>query len=271
MEKTIITLPQIENIEFSIAYLNIKPQEFLEGREQHIHSECEIYVHLSGDVSFMVEDNIYPVSPGNIIITRPNEYHHCIYNSDKNHEHFWILFSVDGNEELFKKFFDRKLGKNNLLILNANDEKECIEICRQMVGSNTEDSIKNYLLFFKLMNLLESADTPVFKNIDSKDMSAALKFIGHNYMKPITVRDIAEYSHVSVNTLERKFLKSLMITPNSYLRQKRLANAAKLLLQGESVTDACLKSGFSDCSGFINCFKKAYGLTPLKYKQQTKK
>lgn len=271
MQKTVLTLPKMENFEFSIAYSNKKPQDFIEGREQHIHNECEIYVHLSGDVSFMVEDTIYSVSPGNIIITRPNEYHHCIYNSDKMHEHFWILFSADGNEKIFNQFFERKLGKDNLLILNVNDEEECIKICRLMVECGNEDVIGNYLLFFRLIKLLQGADKPIFKTNDQKDVSAALKFIGHNYMKPITIRDIAEYSHMSVNTLERKFLKSLMITPNSYLKQKRLANAAKLLLQGDSVTDACLKSGFSDCSGFINNFKKAYGLTPLKYKQQIKK
>ena len=28
---------------------------------QHIHNMCEIYVNVSGDVSFMVENNIYPV------------------------------------------------------------------------------------------------------------------------------------------------------------------------------------------------------------------
>ena len=32
--------------------------------------ECEIYLNLSGDVSFEVENRIYPVSPGTVILTR---------------------------------------------------------------------------------------------------------------------------------------------------------------------------------------------------------
>ena len=42
--------------------------------DAHVHEECEIYINLSGDVSFMVENRLYPVSYGNIIITRPFEY-----------------------------------------------------------------------------------------------------------------------------------------------------------------------------------------------------
>lgn len=261
-------LPKIEKFGFSITYSNKKPQDFIEGREQHIHNECEIYIHLSGDVSFMVEDTIYPVSRGSIIITRPNEYHHCIYNSDKKHEHFWILFSSSGNEEWLKLFFERDAGRNNLLFLNAAELEECIDLCHELRNGDCSDSIGNYFKFFKLLKLLESADTPVFKNEFPKDLSLVLSFVGQNFMQPITVKDIAEVAHMSVNTLERKFLKSLKTTPNFYLREKRLANAVKLLSKGESVTDSCLKSGFSDCSGFINLFKKRYGVTPLKYKQQ---
>ena len=39
----------------------------------HIHSFCEVYLNLSGDVSFVVEDSVYPVGRGDIIITKPNE------------------------------------------------------------------------------------------------------------------------------------------------------------------------------------------------------
>lgn len=261
-------LPKIENFGFSITYSNKKPQDFIEGREQHIHNECEIYMHISGDVSFMVEDTIYPISKGSIVITRPNEYHHCIYNSDKEHEHYWILFSCAGNEEWLKLFFERKAGRDNLLFLNAAELEECMVLCDELIDADQKDDTGNFFKFFKLLKILEAADTPTFTNEFPKDLSLALSFVGQNFMKSITVKDIAEAAHMSVNTLERKFLKSLKTTPNNYLREKRLANAIKLLARGESVTDSCLKSGFSDCSGFINMFKKTYGLTPLKYKQQ---
>ena len=47
-----------------------------------------------------------------------------------------------------------------------------------------------------------------------------------------------------------------------------MALAEKLLRIDISVTDACYRAGFSDCSRFILCFKKKFGKTPLKYKQE---
>ena len=58
----------------------------------HIHSFCEVYLNLSGDVSFVVEDSVYPVGRGDIIITKPNEVHRCVYHSDCVHEHFCLWF-----------------------------------------------------------------------------------------------------------------------------------------------------------------------------------
>lgn len=97
----------------------------------HIHNECEIYINLSGDVSFVVENNIYSVIPGSIIITRPFEYHHCVYHSNKLHRHFRILFSASGNEYLFDDFYKRNAGENNLLILEADKSNELISVLKK--------------------------------------------------------------------------------------------------------------------------------------------
>ena len=105
-----ITLPAQDSITFDIKYVDMPPEAADKTNNSHVHPECEIYINLSGDVSFMVEKRIYPITPGSIIITRPYEYHHCIYHSDKPHRHFWILFSApadnDGSKStLYSKFF----------------------------------------------------------------------------------------------------------------------------------------------------------------------
>ena len=56
----------------------------------HLHDCCEVYVNLSGDVSFAIGSHVYPVAPGDVIITRPNELHHCIYHSDCRHGHYCL-------------------------------------------------------------------------------------------------------------------------------------------------------------------------------------
>ena len=62
-------------------------------------------------------------------------------------------------------------------------------------------------------------------------------------------------------------MQTLNISPSEYIKKKRLANAAKLLSKGYTVSEASSQSGFSDYSNFIALFKKTYGVTPLKYKK----
>ena len=59
--------------------LNITQDSPARYSPAHIHDLCEIYVNLSGNVSFVVERNLYKILPGDIIITKPYEYHHCVY------------------------------------------------------------------------------------------------------------------------------------------------------------------------------------------------
>ena len=69
------TIPPISAVDFTISHMNKDATSPLNHNESHIHKECEIYINLSGDVSFEVENHIYPISRGSVIITRPYEYH----------------------------------------------------------------------------------------------------------------------------------------------------------------------------------------------------
>ena len=66
--------------------------------QPHSHDCYEFYINVSGDVSFLVENSLYPLSRGDVIIARPGEQHHCVYRSDKPHKMFWILFDCEKNQ-----------------------------------------------------------------------------------------------------------------------------------------------------------------------------
>lgn len=262
---------EIKPFEMTATYIEIDSKSPLNVYDNHIHNECEIYINLSGDVSFAVENSVYPVVPGGIIITRPLEYHHCIYHTDKLHKHFWILFSAAGNERLFDIFYKREPGKNNLLMLPADKTEELFALCYRMIDG-CEDESERYYCFFTLIHLLNSAtavNAP--DHLDNDCIIKAISCINSSLSRHISVTEIARECNVSVNTLERRFLRELNISPSAYIKKKRLANAAKLLSDGYSVTDTAEMSGFADTSNFISLFKKAYHTTPLQYKKSGKK
>lgn len=258
--------------EFKVAYQDMGGEMEANKLDSHVHPECEIYINLTGNVSFMVENKIYPIVPGSIIITRPYEYHQCLFHSDAWHKHFWILFSAAGNEHLFPQFFSRKKGENNLLMLPVDKREELIALCHGIVAG-TQSEADKYSSFFRLIRLLELALVDDKSDCDSiaPDVVGALSYIDENFDSPITVKELADSVHVSVNTLERHFKDTIHCSPSEYIKRKRLARAASLLHRGATVMQACNESGFSDYSGFITLFKKNYGITPLKYRNEHKK
>lgn len=257
----------IKPFDIMVKYLDIDADSPENVFDHHIHTECEIYINISGDVSFVVENNIYPVVPGSIIITRPFEYHHCVYHSNERHRHFWILFSSHGNEDLLDIFFDRKTGEKNLIMLPQDKTEEIIALCHKMTDKS-ESKQKGYYRFFKLLDLLgkgDAASNPA--TAYTEDIIYSVNYINNNISDNISITELSKRVNVSVNTLERHFMQFVGMPPSVYIKKKRLANAARLLSEGCTVTEASEKSGFSDYSGFISLFKKTYGITPLKYKK----
>ena len=238
--------------------------------DSHTHPWCEIYLNFSGDVMFMVESRVYPISAGSVILTRPNEFHHCIYNSfSEVHRHFCIQFSAEGNERLLKRFFDRPLGADNLITLGGEEQREAEQLCRMLLDSDAAE-LERYGAFFRLIALLEAphpSDGAVSETPLPPDVRIALDYIQAHLSAPMTVTEIAAAAHVSVNTLERHFLSSMKVAPSEFLKERRFAVAQALLREGKSVLEACEGSGFSDYSHFIALFRKRFGVTPLRYKK----
>lgn len=236
--------------------------------EFHVHPECEIYINLSGDVSFAVEDMIYPIVPGSVIITEPYEYHHCAYHSDAIHRHIWILFSTAGNESFFEPFFQTKSKNGNLRMLSGEQLRTVTSLCRKLQQEHLTEFDK-VQLFFRLLWYLEEAETPErLGDGCPESLTLALNYITQHLAEPIRISELADVAHISVNTLERQFLEYLNMAPSRYLRRKRLANAARCLSAGSSVMKACSDSGFSDYSNFISLFRQNFGITPLQYRKQ---
>ena len=263
-------IESVNGFGINISYLKVDENPSMNHIGTHIHEECEIYFNMSGDVSCIVEGNIYPVKKGSLIITRPFEYHHCVYHSKALHEFFCIWFPVNGNEKLLSLFTDRNAGEGNIIVLDEKNAQSFSENCFALLDKNISAFEKNYR-FFKMIHLLGKGieDEEISRNMPD-DIEKALKFIERSYLEKITVKDIAAESHVSINTLERHFREYLRVTPLAYIAKKRIFHAAMLLNQGMGVSEACEKSGFTDYSGFIAKFRKTFGITPLQYKKKSK-
>ena len=103
-----------------------------------------------------------------------------------------------------------------------------------------------------------------------KNMGPAIDFISAHFREPVTVRQLAKMTHLSVSQFERNFKKLFKITPRKYLTQVRLDAAARLLVETTGTIAAIAnETGFYDQSYFTKQFKAAKGVTPARYRRNS--
>lgn len=269
MDHNAFILPALPQIEFSVTKTKIDALSPTNHHEAHIHKTCEVYINLSGNVSFAVEDRLYPISRGSVIITRPYEYHHCVYHSNAMHEHYWITFSTEQGLDFLRIFFDREKGVDNHITLDESALTEVCDVLNGLTCDQTDVLERRIMLlrFFQILSKSSRHSTPSGYEHLPDDVAVTLEYIENHLCEDIDVETLAKIGLVSVNTLERHFKESVGLSPMTAFRRKRMLTSLMYLRNGFSVTEAAQKSGFSDYSNYIQLFRKQFGMTPGEYKR----
>lgn len=257
--------PLVNEFQFQIKYSRLTRTSHVNQIDMHSHRELELYINLTGNISFLVEDTLYPVTRGDIVVSHPGELHHCVYNSDQEHQLFWILVDIDSNRPLFDQFFQNVSG--HYFSLCQDTKNELIHICRLLLDEQPAGLERHYYFLRLLMILKENASSSKsIQNAMPADLTEVLRYIDTHLSESIKVSDIAAALYLSESTIERRFKTYLNMRPLEFIHKKKMILAAELLRSGESVLNAGISAGYSDNSYFINIFKRFYGITPFQYK-----
>jgi len=74
--------------------------------------------------------------------------------------------------------------------------------------------------------------------------------------------------NMSLSTFKRRFARLYGTSPNKWLLQKRMEQAASLLHQQEKPSQIYHKVGYENHSSFTQSFKQVYGVTPREFQQK---
>ncbi len=247
----------------------------MEGREPmaynfppHMHDALEIYVLLEGDVSFMVEHNLYHLQAGDAIITKPNEIHNCILNTPGAHKHLCFWFSV-GSKAFVGDFLEHDFGKDNLISPSQEDKRYLLSLYEKLHECSEKDGKRyEFSLLLQILDALgKSLSCTLAPQQMPPELKAILSDINDNFLDIKGLDYFTQKYFISQSTLNRLFRSYLHTTPGLYLEAKRLAHSRLLLKKGKSVLVACMESGFSEPSNYIRLFKKRFGITPGQYRE----
>ncbi len=247
----------------------------------HLHSGYEIFFLVSGDVHYFVENKLYPLKHGDLIITNNHEIHKPSFQSDQPYERITIefdptvlgLFSSE-KFDLMNCFYNRPLGEQNKIALNDMQVGEVLQLFHktERFSHNASDGdeilIINYMaelliyinrIFFKIVPDDEFIDI-------SKKLRPIIDHIDQNLDADLSLEALEKKFYISRYYLSKLFKKSIGSTIHNYITYKRISKAKKLLAEGVSVTQTCERCGYNDYSNFLSMFKRTVGISPGKYK-----
>lgn len=254
----------------------------------HHHDFYEIYLLLRGQVSYTVENHLYRMRPGDIMLVSPLELHQARIMTDAEPYERIVLWaarayleSLSSPRTSLTRCFDTTVpGHTNLLRLPGAGSAEMRRRLERLGELHQQDAYGSDLLAAVcLVELLvelnraaaerrgqQTADCSTDQVVD-----AVVSYINEHYNEPLTLDLLAEKFFISKYHLLRKFDAQMGTTVHRYILQKRLLIAKQLLAGGVAPSEACGYCGFGDYANFYRAFRSEYGATPRQYAQSVQK
>ncbi|QUA52677.1 helix-turn-helix transcriptional regulator [Aristaeella lactis] len=246
--------------------------------EIHDHSAIEILLTLEGMVTYTIEDKVYQVRKGEILII-PQDTAHSL-TMEEGSSRYLYLFEPDAIMTMrdiksmaiyFNKPFHLRDGSDahvriRELLLRAKDLYEKRELmwntaCYSCILRVYATLGQRYLSGIRP----RTADN--MRNMDSEVINAVMTYINNHYREELSLENVAGFAGFSRYYFSRSFKKQTGYSFKDYLCQKRLQVAMDLLIRtNRSMRDVAIESGFGSVATFNRVFREKKGCTPTQYR-----
>jgi AraC-like DNA-binding protein len=301
-----------EDVPYTSAHLPIysvvgRLSDFLRySAECHWHQDLEFIVVMEGEMTYHVNDQVYPLVEGDGIFVNANRLHfgaadEAVVAGAFNVDHkggtpaecaFLCLLlhpsllcahpyieSRFVNSLLYDKRFDALFFPKAATDWKAQAIKHIRELAELTRQVSDDSALEAQSRFYELWALLftntihraknEKTDESIIANREDLAIKRMIGFIQKNFSDKITLNDIAKAGMVSTSKCCRIFKKVLRKSVFDYLLHFRIRQSLGLLIsESMSITEAAFASGFSASSYYGEIFKRLLGMSPGEYRRK---
>lgn len=257
-------LDDFRKIPIENKYLNdINPRDFgmfkipPEFSNHQLNSIYYMYYVLSGTFHITVNDIVYHLPKGNLIIVPPN----TAYEWENDPQDLCTIIWIGFDGTLAEKF--AAAIPNYQCHYDGGRFREMLAVERLTLRGE-------YLagLMFLLMQELSERNLPIPNNYVNQVKS----YIETQYSdQNISINLIATAIGIDKRYMSRIFKSAEGMTPSTYLCKIRMEHALNLLFQNYSVSEVADMCGYKNVYYFSNLFKKYYSVPPSEYHRLTKR
>lgn len=253
----------------------------------HWHPELEITLILEGQMLYKVNQCIYHMKRGEILLGNANVLHAGFMEDMEDCKYVSITFSpklLYGFYEsiLRKKYVEPFLQNFSIPAVHidfsqkwhetfARYVRELIELSEKKGSFYEMDVVMLLQKLWKCMLENQPEDVPYTEHskTERERMRGIMDFLEQNYMNKIQLKDIAQEIHLCESECSRLFKRYMNVSLFTFLQEYRVERSLEFLLSSEdSIMEVAEKSGFTDSNYYAKVFAKVKGCSPQKYRKQ---
>lgn len=246
----------------------------------HSHDHIEMAYVISGNGKYLIEDRLYDVAEGDLLIFNPGVRHQSLPSEegDTPTTEFFIGFSNIQLQDLEKNYIPLP-GPGNILHTAGELRQKIFKICSSMEAENALGYqgryfvLKAYLMQM-LVYVIRAQSQPMevpagyaFESINKKYVvEQIVSYFEDHYSEKISLDRIAENMYLSTFYISKIFKTETGDTPIHRLIKIRLEKAREILEKDAdlSIKEVADRVGYKDVYHFSKQFKKHYGISPSK-------
>lgn len=248
----------------------------------HSHNYYEIYMYLSGEVKVLVNDHIFDVQKGDVVIIPPYYIHNLIpINKEGRYERMYLYVTETclntfqfQQHSLLKPLQDAKRSNRfHYHIDNEIDYERITYAIDDLKESKRKNSYgKEMLNRSNLLQIITLVNSYIVKETrkhipdeTSSLVSQVIFYIHENFTKNITIESLSEEFFTNRQKLTKLFKEHTALTLHQYITLTRIAQAKQLICNGIQPSKIHLMCGFNDYTTFFRSFKRIEGVTPKQF------
>lgn len=237
----------------------------------HAHKGYEIYYLKSGEKSYFIEDNVYPLLPGDFALISAYVLHKT---SGKNFERILINFDSEDVPEELRDALDTCFSK--VIVHTPASSRQYIELLLARMQAEYDENGNTPFLTAQFTCLVMeiarfSAARTKAPDAAARQILEIVRYINQNYAEELTVEGLAERAFLSRSHFCRQFKKVTGFSPIEYIHSMRLRMAETLLENTDlSITEIALQSGFSGSNYFGDLFRRYRGMSPRQWRNTSR-
>lgn len=248
----------------------------------HSHDHLELAFMMSGSGQYRIDDKVYDVKEGDLLILNPGTGHQGLVKETPN---TLTEFFVGVADIQFKNQPHNTLplpAEGPIIHTSGEFRQKMAKICASMEAENAVCwqgryfMLKAYLMQMLLL-IVKQQSEPVevktgyaFESVNKKYVvEQIINYFEDHYAEKISLDSIAENMYLSPFYISRIFKSEIGDTPIHYLINIRLERAKELLEAGfgGSIQEVAGQVGYEDAYHFSKLFKKRYGYPPSKVRK----